>query len=640
MTDELFAAGFMDDYFAECDEHLAAIRRILLDLGEAGEGRALPRAVVEELFRSFHSIKGISGMVGLEAAERLAHEMESFLRPLRSDEARLSGGALDTLAAGIDALERVIAARRSGQPAPAIDSAVERLDRGMEAAAALPAEGAAAPAADYRITFVPSPARLARGVNVDAVRERLRETGVILDAAPKVVAGGIAFEFLFAGALDAATIERWREDGLTVEALAAAAPVDASSAAVAADVVTQVGPSHVVRVDLTRLDELMRMIGGLVIARARLDEALGRVEGHVPPVEWRAVEESTQAIERQLRDLREGVMRVRLVPIGEILRRVPFVVRDLLRDGGRRVRMDLRGQDTEIDKFLIERMLDPVLHLARNAVSHGFEPADERIAAGKPPEGTLTLAAASIGDAVVLDIADDGRGIDEAAVVARAREMGLTVPDPPLDRARLLDLICTPGFSTRDETDRASGRGVGMAVVKTTVEDLNGHISLETEAGRGTRFRIELPLTLAILDALIAHIGDRTFAVPQAAVREVFELDPALLRRLEGNEIVPFRGATLPVLRLSDVFAVEARPGRALHAFVVGSGPDAVAVAVDRISGQREIVVRSLDDALIKVPGVTGATDLGDGRAVLILDLPGLLRQRGAGPRRAMEAAS
>jgi two-component system chemotaxis sensor kinase CheA len=382
----------------------------------------------------------------------------------------------------------------------------------------------------------------------------------------------------------------------------------------------------------------MRMIGELVISRARLESALAAVERHVPPVEWRAVQENAQTIERQLRDLREGVMRVRLVPVGELLRRVPFVVRDLTRESGKRVRLDLRGQGTEIDKFLIERMLDPVLHLVRNAVSHAFETADERIAAGKSPEGTLTLAASSLGDLVILEVADDGRGIDEPAVVARARAIGLDVPDPPLDRARLLELICAPGFSTRDETDRASGRGVGMAVVKTTVEDLNGHISLETSR-EGTRFVIELPLTLAITDALIAHVGDRMFAVPQTGVREVIAIDPASLRRVDRYEVAPFRGGSLPIVRLSDLFGVESR-AVGLHAFVIGAGAEAVGVAVDRISGQREIVVRGMDDSLIRVAGVTGATDLGDGRAVLILDLAGLLRQRGARIARGLEAAS
>jgi two-component system chemotaxis sensor kinase CheA len=635
--DAEFAAGFMDDYFAECDEHLAIVRRLLLELSAAGPGRPVRPAAVEELFRSCHSIKGVSGMVGVREAELLAHHMEDYLRGLRQGGARLTEEGLDALVAGVDALELVIGARRDGRAAPAIDGALERL-RAVDGTTvpAAPAVEAVAetPPLGWRITFVPSPSLLERGVNVDSVRARLRETGTIVDAAPRVRPEGIAFEFQFAGALDDATIAAWKDDGIVVEAAASAAPAVAAPAETAAPV----GPSHIVRVDLTRLDELMRMIGELVISRARLDDVLARVERHVPAVEWRAVQENTQTIERQLRDLREGVMRVRLVPVGEILRRVPFVVRDLTRDTGTRVQLDLRGQDTEIDKFLIERMMDPVLHLVRNAVSHAFEPEAERAAAGKPPEGTLTLAASSVGDTVVLEIADDGRGIDERSVVARARELGLTVPDPPLDRALLLDLICTPGFSTREATDRASGRGVGMAVVKTTVDDLNGRLSLQTAPGEGTRFVIELPLTLAITDALIAHVGDRTFAVPQASVREVIELDPASLRRIERHEITPFRGGTLPVMRLSDVFAVTPAPGRALHAFVVGGGHDAIGIAVDRISGQREIVVRAMDDSLVKVEGVSGATDLGDGRAVLILDLPALVRQAARTPARGMEA--
>jgi two-component system chemotaxis sensor kinase CheA len=331
-------------------------------------------------------------------------------------------------------------------------------------------------------------------------------------------------------------------------------------------------------------------------------------------------------------------MRVRLVPVGEIFRRMPFVVRDLARETGRRVRLELRGQETEIDKFLIERMMDPVLHLVRNAVSHGFELPAERVAAGKPEEGTLTLAAASVGHTVVLEIADDGRGIDAAAVAARARAMGVAVPDGPLDAGLVLDLICAPGFSTRDETDRVSGRGVGMAVVKTTVEELNGSLTLQTAPGEGTRFVIELPLTLSITDALIAHVGDRTFAVPQANVREVIELDPASIRTIEQGELAPFRGGTLPILRLARLFGMADRPGRALHVFVVGAGADAVGIAVDRVSGQREIVVRSMTDSMIRADGVAGATDLGDGRVVLILHLPDLARHARGRAVRASEA--
>ena len=645
MSDETpFAAGFMDEYFAECDEHLATMRRLLLDLeASATSDRAVRPAVLEELFRSFHSIKGISGMVELREAEMLAHHMESYLRVLRQRESRLTDAGLDALVSGVDMLERTIAARRDQVAPPDAGHVIATLAAVVPGAAApdaAPAEAAAsAGQPSWRVTFAPSAALLARGINVDSVRARLRERGEILTASPRITASGIAFEFAIAADLDAATLARWREDGIVAEPAEEDAGGDAAPVyeADARDSL-RVAPSHVVRVDLTRLDDLMRIIGDLVISRARLEGALTQLETRVPPVEWRAVQEHSQTLDRQLRDLREGVMRVRLVPVGEIFRRMPFVVRDLARDTGRRVRLELRGQETEIDKFLIERMMDPVLHLVRNAVSHGFELPAERIAAGKPEEGTLTLAAASVGHTVVLEIADDGRGIDTAAVAARARAMGLDVPDGPLDAAAVLDLICAPGFSTRDETDRASGRGVGMAVVKTTVEELNGSLTLQTAPGDGTRFVIELPLTLSITDALIAHVGDRTFAVPQANVREVIELDPAHIRTIEQHEIAPVRGGTLPILRLSRLFGIPERPRRVLHVFVVGAGADAVGIAVDRVSGQREIVVRSMADALIKADGVAGATDLGDGRVVLILHLPELARHARVRAARAGEA--
>jgi two-component system chemotaxis sensor kinase CheA len=644
MSDETpFAAGFMDDYFAECDEHLATIRRLLLDLeASAGAGRPVRPAALEELFRSFHSIKGISGMVELREAEMLAHHMESYLRVLRQRDARLTDAGLDALVAGVDMLERTIAARRDDEAAPSVEQVIDSLAAVVPAAeAASPVAASVVPAGSpsWRATFAPSAPLLARGINVDSVRNRLREKGEILHAAPRITGGGIVFEFVLGADLDEATVAAWREDGIFAEPIAPeAVPPAITDEADPADTALRVAPSHVVRVDLTRLDDLMRIIGDLVISRARLDGALAQVAARVPPVEWRAVQEHSQTLDRQLRDLREGVMRVRLVPVGEIFRRMPFVVRDLARDSGRKVRLDLRGQETEIDKFLIERMMDPVLHLVRNAVSHAFEPPAERVAAGKPEEGTLLLAAASVGDTVVLEIADDGRGIDAAAVAERARTMGLDVPDGPLDAAALLDLICSPGFSTRDETDRASGRGVGMAVVKTTVEELNGSLSLQTTPGEGTRFVIELPLTLSITDALIAHVGDRTFAVPQANVREVLELDPAAIRAIEQHEIAPFRGGTLPIVRLSRLFGIAERPRRALHVFVVGAGQDAVGVAVDRISGQREIVVRSMADAMIKADGVAGATDLGDGRVVLILHLPDLARHARGRAARATES--
>jgi two-component system chemotaxis sensor kinase CheA len=395
-------------------------------------------------------------------------------------------------------------------------------------------------------------------------------------------------------------------------------------------------PSHYVRVDLARLDELMRMIGDLVISRARLGESLTRLETHVPAVLMRSVQENALALERQLRDLREGVMRVRLVPVGEIFRRMPFVVRDLARETGKQVELEMRGQDTEIDKFLIERMLDPVLHLVRNAVSHGIESADERRAAGKPAVARITLSAASVGDLVMLEIVDDGRGVDAEKVAARARAQGLDVPAGPLDAHGLLNILCAPGFSTRDEADRASGRGVGMAVVQTAVQELGGKLSLDSTPGQGSRFVVELPVTLAITDAIIAQVGPQTFALPQSSVREVIEVDPSTIKRFEQNEIAPYRDGVLPIVRLADRFGLQSQARRSLHVFVIGHGQSAVGLAVDRIVGQREVVVRTLADALVKVDGVVGATDLGDGRVVLILDAARLAaRTRTRRPERA-----
>jgi len=251
------------------------------------------------------------------------------------------------------------------------------------------------------------------------------------------------------------------------------------------------------------------------------------------------------------------VMRVRLVPVGELFRRMPFVVRDLARDTDKRVHLTLAGQTTEIDKFLIERMMDPVLHLVRNAISHGVESPEQRIAAGKPPQATIRLGASTAGESVILEIGDDGGGIDVDAVAERARAAGMPVPDEPLDARALLDIICASGFSTKHEADRASGRGVGMAVVRSTVEALGGSLALETTRGHGTTFRITLPLTLAITDAIIVHVGDQVFAIPQSAVCEVIEVEPTALRAIADDELLPYRGHTLPIVRLSRLFSIE-----------------------------------------------------------------------------------
>lgn len=628
MTD--FLDKFLDDYFAEAEEHLVAIRQALLALEKSVGQSRVDGPIIEELFRSFHSLKGIAGMVDHRETESLAHDLESYLRALRDGDLTLSTAGMDLLIKGARALEDSIAARRANEPARDTAAVSAELQALMlrDATGGPPAVAAVAAKGNWLCLFTPSPALIARGINVDAIRARLRAAGEITRAAPIVTSeGAVAFEFELLGDLPADLVEAWKADALHCTPVAAAAVEAEPEAEPKARQGALLSSGHYVRVDLSRLDELMRMIGNLVILRARLGDTLARSERHLPPSHYRAIQDDADAIERELRELREGVMRVRMVPVGEIFRRMPFVVRDLARETGRSVNVVLSGQDTQIDKFLVERMMDPVLHLVRNAISHGVETPSERLAAGKPPAATLRLSASASGETVTLEIADDGRGIDVARVLERAQHAGLAVPSGPLDAATVLDLISAPGFSTRDESDRVSGRGYGMNVVRETLQELGGTIQLETTPGTGTRFVIELPLTLAIAAAMIARVGDQVFAVPQASVREVAEFATAAIRQLQGAEVVDFRGVPLPVIRLSQVLNLAAPAGDRLHAFIVGTGPAAVGLLVDRIVGHREIVVRATTDPLIRVDAITGATDLGDGKAVLILDVAAIARR-------------
>jgi len=322
------------------------------------------------------------------------------------------------------------------------------------------------------------------------------------------------------------------------------------------------------------------------------------------------------------------------VPIGEIFERMQFAVRDLAREFEKTVRLELRGQHTEIDKLLVERMMDPILHLVRNAVSHGLESPAERIASSKSPEGKIELRAYTAAQMVMVEIEDDGRGIDAGQIERRAAAMRLIAADARVDPAAMLDLICTPGFSTRDEADRASGRGVGMAVVKNTVVGLGGSMELQTDVGRRTCITIQLPLTLAIADALIVAAGGQRFAVPQSTVVEVLEIQAAAVKAFENNEIISHRGGVLPLLRLARLFQLEETAQDYFHVFVVGSGSNSAGIVVDRILGHREIVVRAVNDPLVQVRGIAGATELGDGRIVLILDAIDLIRGASAPTRR------
>jgi two-component system chemotaxis sensor kinase CheA len=467
-----------------------------------------------------------------------------------------------------------------------------------------------------------------RGIDVNSIRGRLRSIGAITQAAPSISPNGhVTFEF------HVAVTEPEKLDELLNEGMLELLGAD--------EVSTPAGvPSHenlpqtptstnVVRVDMARLGELMRLVGELVISRSRLDEALRVLTPANVSRQSRVLQEINGTLERQIRDLRESVMQVRMVPIRQVFERMRFLVRSLERENNRQVVVETSGDDTEIDKLVIERMMDPLLHLVRNAISHGLESQEERLAAGKSPAGELRLRAFTSADTVIIEIEDDGRGIDEATVRDRAEAAGLARPDEKLDESGLLNILCHSGFSTRHTADLESGRGIGMDVVKRAVAELGGTLSLQTTLGKGTCFTVTLPLTLAITEALMIAADGQRFAIPQTFVHEVLRAESSSVHLMENNELIPYRDGVLPVIRLNRLFNLADQRRPAFHVLVVGNRAKPIGLAVDRILGQREIVVRGISDPLLRVPGVTGATEMGDGKPVLILDPRILIEQNG-----------
>ena len=643
----------MDDFFSEADEHLVAVRNGLIQL-EAGAAthRADP-GIVEDLFRRFHTLKGLAGMVRLKPAEAMAHGIETYLRALREGQVRLDPASVAVLLDGAKLLEQILTARKEETAFPDIDAPLRQIDSLLEDRASAEAPPSPAAAVDavlpvlppglseieaaelekavtrgavaHIFNFTPSKALAEQGVNVNTVRQRLGGLGRLIHAAPRISGtDAISFEFLVAVDQDPAVFADWGKEGLSVQRLPAgsgtAATVGPPETAGQPFPAAPLTPSAVVRVDVTRVDDLMRLVGELVISRARLEQTVKVLRPDMAPVQWRLLQEVGQAIERQLRDLRQGVMRLRMVPIAQVFNRMNFVVRDLAGEIGKKVALRLEGQETELDKFVVERMMDPLLHLVRNAVSHGIETQAERTAKGKPPEGTLRLKAAASGDQVTIVVTDDGRGLDPEQIAARARRTGLLQSVEVPDTDRILAILCSPGFSTQETADRASGRGMGMAVVQETIHELGGTLALDFQPDRGATFTIRLPLTLAIIDALIVEVGGQRFAVPQAAVREVIEIAPDQIVTTQAGELVPHRRSALALVRLAHVFGLGPSALPRCYALVLGSGRAAVGLVVDRVAGRREIVVRPATDPLIQSPGISGATELGDGHAVLIID--------------------
>ncbi len=390
--------------------------------------------------------------------------------------------------------------------------------------------------------------------------------------------------------------------------------------------------SNMVRVEFSQLDNLLNLVGELIIQRTKLQQ-MGKRLAEEKGEAGRELLAAVQQVAGVSAALQETVMDVRMLPIRHVFERFPRLVRDLARQMGKEIELILEGENTRIDKAIIDEIGEPLVHLIRNSVDHGIESPEERVALGKTPTGTILLSAAQESNHVVITIMDDGGGIDAPRVREKAIARGLLKGDEALSERDVVHLIFSQGFSTRESVTEVSGRGVGLDVVLKSIERLNGLVEVETVRGVGTRFIIQLPLTLAIISALLVEVGGRTYAVPLGSVVESLRFSARDVRTIRGGETLRIRERVVPLLRLAALFGLVEAPEEGRHyAVVLGRGDRRVALAVDRLRGQQEVVIKPLDDSIANAAtGFAGATIMGDGRVVLILDVAAMFEARGKG---------
>ena len=675
----------LEVFFEEAAELLRDFEEGLLRLERA------PRdpEVLNRVFRSAHTLKGNSGMLGFEAIGRFTHVLENVLSRLRSGDLELTRGIVSTLLAAADVLRELLQRAKDNE-----DREVPHLGETTAALEGLTATGAAlrppAPTARsresreprevrgslYEIRFNPPLDLLHRGLDPVRIIEALDELGTLVRVEPDLhtlpplreidpenaylgftcwlrtaeppARVAACFEFV---ADDAAVTIEARED------TGAGQPEASKTAAVAGMAETgreaegpgPEGPESsrgmgavTIRVPTGKVDRLVDLVGELAIAQSMVAQL---VAGFTADRLDQLVEAVTQ-MDRHARDLQERVMAVRMLPIRTVFSRLPRMIRDLALTQGKQVLLETVGHETELDKSVIEQISDPLTHLVRNAVDHGIEPPQVRRQAGKPEVGRITLKAYQQGGSIHIEIADDGAGLNRERILAKAVQLGLASADEPLADEHIYGFIFRPGFSTADKVTEVSGRGVGMDVVKRNLEALGGSVAIQSARGRGTTFRVKLPLTLAILEGQSVRVGEETYILPLASIVETVQPRRGDLTRVFGvGEAITVRGLVMPILRLDRIFGVAGRAGEPTDGLVVIVEHDGrkLALLVDELLGQQRVVIKSLEANFRKLDGVAGATILGDGRVALILDVPGLVmisRSLRSGQRGGAEAAS
>ena len=626
---------YADLFLTESREHLSAINHLLLEL----ERDPTAPEPLSAIFRAVHTMKGMSATMGYEAVATLSHELETVLDAVRRGERKITPTVMDALFEAADVLETSVEQAVRGQDAtadtaPVIERlrAMGRMSGGFPAVSAEPAGAPSLPSAPT-VPSAPSASeffvriRLAanvplRGVRAFVVVKRAETLGRIIAVVPPVEAlQAEQFEREFAVRLEtdlpAADVAAALRAAGDVERVDIEDP-KARAAAQSAEA-GRSRSSRNVRIDLRRLDALMNLIGELVITRGRLVQlAVTRDD----PALTEAVAEASRLVS----DLQDQIMASRMVPVWQVFDRFPRLVRDAARGLGKQIEFTIEGKEIELDRSMLDEIGDPVVHLLRNAIDHGFESTAERVAAGKPPAGKLVLSAARERSSITIRVSDDGRGIDRDRVLTKARTLGLV----DTGRAELTDddlirIISRPGFSTAERVTDISGRGVGIDAVHARIRSLGGSVEIRSIPGRGTTVTLRLPLTLAILRALLVRVDGDTFAVPMTHVNETVELEGAALKSVKGHEVLMLRDDVLPLVRFRSLLGLAADGARMPQVIVLEVGERRAGLVVDELAGQQDIVVKQFDAVRNAAALFSGATILGDGAPALIVDVGSLL---------------
>ena len=620
----------MEEFTGEAEELLESLSRDLADF--ESQGNSVRPELINKIFRDVHSLKGLAGMLGLTPIAELAHALEDMLDRLRMGKIAIGKPLIDLLYDGIDGLNRLV--RGTEVDVAALGRRIEEIVK------AEPQQKVASVLDDLTLEDQTRKSlteyeehrlieNVRSGKNIFSVEQRfdftdfdkklraltakLTESGEVISTLPSVdpTGAGIGFRLLYGSTLDLA-------------AVSANAP-EAKVASLRKEEVSLKSVSATVRVDISKLDVVMNTIGELLIEKNQLDALARTLDGR----QRNALAGISRNLDRKLNELQKTAIELRMVPVGQIYTKLSRSVRKLARELDKDIELVLRGEETELDKMLVEEISDPLMHIIRNALDHGIESPAERGAARKDPKGRVTVVAYQQGNSVVIDVTDDGRGIDPDVIRDVAKKRGLTASDP-------FDLLFAPGFSTAAEVSEISGRGVGLDVVKKNIQELKGSIEVISTIGQGTTFRIMLPITLAIIQALIVRACGQQFAIPLTSVEESLRIQAREIVTVESREVLALRDLTLPLVRLADAFSLgtsDDTPDKKLFVVVTRSGEKLAGVVVDAIIRQHEIVIKSIGERLKGTPGIAGATEVGKGEIVLVIDVASLIEKFGGKAR-------